>query len=67
MSADISEIYPGYTFKYLDHEFDDDGNVINEIFSYCDADNDSDNEEDFVKFSEKDACVKTKLDIAGKN
>lgn len=57
---------PGYTFKYLDHEFDDDGNVINEIFSYCDADNDSDNEEDFVKFSEKDACVKTKLDIAGR-
>lgn len=57
---------PGYTFKQIDNEIDDDGNLINRMYAYCDSNNDSDNEEDFVKFSEDDACIETKLDIAGK-
>ena len=57
---------PGYTFEYNDNEYDDEGNVINEKFYYCDAANDSENEKDYVEFSKEEAYVNTTLNIAGK-
>ncbi len=69
-AADIQYQYikdiPGYTYMYSDEDYDDEGNVVNETYYYCNSDNISDDESEFTAFSSDEACAEGSLSIAGK-